>query len=484
MEGVSGVTGAGPLLHRAVMAMARRIRPNVLVTPTEAGAVSVPVCRLSGMRVTPECAQLTEWFVPGTEPTRADDWERGGLVTLPDEYADWSRQGLRPVGDEVGRAFAAAGARVNASDRSVSAPRDYGDPAVGAATRAAPFRIISPLDGDRYSIPVGVESTYASVALRASGKGAERVRWTIDGRPHRSPAMDLDARDTRDWRDLGPRGYGAGESRSGPMSGANPFEPKLRGISVPVDADPVDAPIVTYGDGPASINFPTRDQRWGRVTFEKLDSIRVSRGEYDPYPRWERDDLRCWVSLVMPSPWLRERYEYEKRHYGRAYEFGGDVGEMLRDFSHYVFSFHDQFVEALCAGIWFETADTCIGNREPDRDHPLLDLPVPPDPAVFEAHGITCHIRRNTRPLDHIVKDAELCSQTLLQFAADLDGSPAVSWTLTVRVRDGQVRSYLKNFFGNVEANYDGIATLEDVRPRVHAWLREVKERRGHMGKA
>ena len=129
--------------------------------------------------------------MPGTEPTRADDWERGGLVTLPDEYAEWSRQGLRPVGDEVGRAFAAAGARVNASDGSVSTPRDYGDPAAGAATRAAPFRIISPLDGDRYSIPVGVESTYASVALRASGTGAERVRWTIDGRPHGSQRWTL-----------------------------------------------------------------------------------------------------------------------------------------------------------------------------------------------------------------------------------------------------------------------------------------------------
>ena len=180
MEGVSGVTGAGPLLHRAVMAAARRIPPKVLVTPAEVGAVSVPVCRLSGLRATSECAQLTEWFVPGTEPTRADDWERSGVVTLPDEYGEWSRQGLRPRGDEVQRAFAAAGARETAAD------------SIGAGDREAPahdrparqFRIVSPLDGDRYSIPVGVESTYASVALRASGTGAERVRWTIDGRPH------------------------------------------------------------------------------------------------------------------------------------------------------------------------------------------------------------------------------------------------------------------------------------------------------------
>ena len=142
----------------------------------------------------------------------------------------------------------------------------------------------------------------------------------------------------------------------------------MHGIAVPVLADSVEGPTVAYGAGPASINFVTQDERWGRVTFEKLDSLRVSRGEYEPYPSdWKEGDPVHWVSVVAPSPWLRERYGYEKRHYSQAYEFGGDVDEMLRDFSHYVFSFHDQFVEVLCAGIWFESADGCIGNREPRR---------------------------------------------------------------------------------------------------------------------
>src|SRR5207253_140953 len=55
MEGVSGVTGAGPLLHRAVMAASRRVSPDVLTTPLEAGAVAAPVCRLSGLRATKDC---------------------------------------------------------------------------------------------------------------------------------------------------------------------------------------------------------------------------------------------------------------------------------------------------------------------------------------------------------------------------------------------------------------------------------------------
>ncbi|HUQ84431.1 MAG TPA: penicillin-binding protein 1C [Gemmatimonadaceae bacterium] len=179
MEGVSGVTGAGPLLHRAVMAASRRVPPGSLTTPVEAGAVSVPVCRLSGLRATSNCAQLTEWFAPGTEPTRDDDWERGGLVVLPDEYAGWSRQGLRPAGDEVGRAFAAAAARETGGTVGPDAQRR---PVRTPTAATAQFRITSPLDGDRYSIPAGVESRYASIALRAGGAGAGPVQWSIDGK--------------------------------------------------------------------------------------------------------------------------------------------------------------------------------------------------------------------------------------------------------------------------------------------------------------
>jgi penicillin-binding protein 1C len=164
MQGVSGVTGAGPLLHRVVMETARRVAPGALTTPAEAGALGVPVCRLSGLRATPACAQLTEWFVAGTEPAATDDWEQGGRITLPAEYAEWSRQELRPVTVSISPAPAG---KVRDDDRTV-----------------AHFRIVSPLDGDRYAIPPGIEARYATISLRAGGVGAERVRWSIDGAAH------------------------------------------------------------------------------------------------------------------------------------------------------------------------------------------------------------------------------------------------------------------------------------------------------------
>ena len=172
MQGVSGVTGAGPLLHRAVMAVARRVQPGGLTTPAEVGAVNVPVCRLSGLRATSSCAQLDEWFAPGTAPTRTDDWEQSGRVRLPAEYADWARGGLVPV---------APGLRL-ATTRGTQLllhPHD-----ADSASLARAFRIVSPMDGDRYSIPAGVETRYATIPLRAGGKGAERVRWSVDGRTY------------------------------------------------------------------------------------------------------------------------------------------------------------------------------------------------------------------------------------------------------------------------------------------------------------
>src|SRR5439155_6519298 len=67
MDDVSGVTGAGPLLHRAIMLTAESYAPGALPSPASAGAVPVTICRLSGLRATPACPAMVEWFLPGTE---------------------------------------------------------------------------------------------------------------------------------------------------------------------------------------------------------------------------------------------------------------------------------------------------------------------------------------------------------------------------------------------------------------------------------
>lgn len=163
MEGVSGVTGAGPLLHRVVMAAAARVAPGHFATPGELGAVRATICRLSGMRATNECAKMDEWFAPGTAPQLADTWEHGGRIAIPMEF---TAPGIEPPAPTM--ALASAPAPQPRVERAPAAP--------------ARFRILSPLDGDRYTIPPGIEAKYATIALRANGAGAERVEWTVDGK--------------------------------------------------------------------------------------------------------------------------------------------------------------------------------------------------------------------------------------------------------------------------------------------------------------
>jgi penicillin-binding protein 1C len=170
MDGVSGVSGAGPLLHRVVLATARRYPVGSLQGPRAAGALPTTICRLSGRRPGPACPTVTEWFAPGHGPIDTCRWhDADGGVRLPAEYAEWME---RPE-----------------SPSAAPPPEDI------VATEVEPaqeFRIVSPSEGDLYRLPPGVDSRYATVALRTAGRGAGgTVRWTVDGAPYHRPRWAL-----------------------------------------------------------------------------------------------------------------------------------------------------------------------------------------------------------------------------------------------------------------------------------------------------
>jgi penicillin-binding protein 1C len=158
MDRVSGITGAGPLLHRAIMLTAQRYAPGMLAGPAETGAVPVTICLLCGMRAGPFCPHQVEWFPTGEAHERECDWHRSGGVVLPALYQEWAEQsGLSKQSYDAGSVASA-------------------DSASGV------FRITSPLDGDRYQVPPGVDGRFATIALRTAGGSARGpVRWTVDG---------------------------------------------------------------------------------------------------------------------------------------------------------------------------------------------------------------------------------------------------------------------------------------------------------------
>ncbi len=160
MEGVSGITGAGPLLHRATLLTARRHAPGVLPTPEQLGARHISVCRLSGLRAGAQCPGSSEWFLPGSATLDTCDWHTAGGLVLPARYADWAQQ-ARVLGVTTERSPARS----------------------GVDTAAARFHITSPTAGDVYRFVPGVDPRYATVGLRAVGAPhATRITWWVDGR--------------------------------------------------------------------------------------------------------------------------------------------------------------------------------------------------------------------------------------------------------------------------------------------------------------
>ena len=171
MAGVSGITGAGPLLQRAVLLTARYYPPGTLPAPAHVGLVPVHVCRLSGLRAGSDCPGMVEWFRPGEEPARGCDWHRDGRTVLPAEYTEWL-----DVHAQEGGALALQTAVSELEPNFVA---------------EQPLRIVSPLDGDRYEVPPGTDPRYASIALRAVGAAPGTVRWFIDGVEVSSPRWRL-----------------------------------------------------------------------------------------------------------------------------------------------------------------------------------------------------------------------------------------------------------------------------------------------------
>ena len=250
----------------------------------------------------------------------------------------------------------------------------------------------------------------------------------------------------------------------------------------------------------SAIQFEVDDGRFGRVMFENLDAIRVCRGEWSPYDidesvyqdignasyhgeRYADVRLPGWVFTVPQSRWLFERYLYEREHYGDQYEFGRDVDEMLCDFRHYLFLFHDEYVEAIAKGIWIDVINGPKETAPMGSEHPFMGLSEGFESRTLQVHGKELEVRVNPKPIEILVDDARLCSQRIIgvayarkntcvgSFSAlELEGEGELlnrwrpDWKLSLRYRDGRPISILEEgFFAPPVFEVEGVAGLELV---------------------
>lgn len=249
-------------------------------------------------------------------------------------------------------------------------------------------------------------------------------------------------------------------------------------IIIPVIADNVLSPDVFYSYELTGIYFETQDGQYGRITFENLDSLKICRGEVLPYSiKWEEVKNNSWVFKVENSNWQKERYIYEKENYGSSYEFSGNVDEMQTEFSHYVFRFHDEFIEVIARGFWFEKDEESLFNKSLQEDHPFLKI-SDSNVEKFFAHSLTCQIRRNTKTDEELISNAKFCSQKLIEFALEIDGDASVNNSLILLYKNGKLISRLKGSFGTQIAEFEGIAKFDEVKPYIKKYMSEVYESR------
>ena len=262
-------------------------------------------------------------------------------------------------------------------------------------------------------------------------------------------------------------------------------------IWIPIQANSVLSPTVVYnthgGRMVTGICFHTEDDEFGRITFYSLDAIKVCRGEEMPYPddffsqtQRKPGDPYPWVWRIENSHWLLERYQYEKEHYGQQYEWGGDVNEMLTDYSHYHFHFHDEFVDVIARGFWYEKNHESLLDIELPPDHPLLPLQEI-KVRHFEKHAIKYKVVDNPLPAEEIVSNTAFCPQPLFEIHSEFEGKYSLDISATFLRRNGKLITVVKPRFSRAIHTSEEMTPFEEIQSLYESSLAKVADRRKQM---
>ena len=156
MRGVSGVTGAGPVLHTIFQNLRARFGTTWFEPPT--GWVQREVHPLTGKLVTEDArrslakdfASVREWFPPNRLPpvSSAADFDASGRVLLPSEYRAWFQSGDNGFGDRV---------------------------ALATRPQFTSLRVLSPVPGTVFYLDPDLPDSARRIALHASG--GRECRW-------------------------------------------------------------------------------------------------------------------------------------------------------------------------------------------------------------------------------------------------------------------------------------------------------------------
>ena len=174
----SGVTGAAPIFHGAMLAAERRATGGTGVFG--AGSILRPgadsaqreICALSGLAANSWCPnRRREWMGAEAMPLPCS-WhhfaEEGLLTMLPAEYHGWAGTRGAGVPASTTAGLLVAPARTSRASKTAAA--------TGALT------IASPPDGATYLIDPTLRREFQTLSMKAVTAAGGQVTWTIDGR--------------------------------------------------------------------------------------------------------------------------------------------------------------------------------------------------------------------------------------------------------------------------------------------------------------
>lgn len=152
---------------------------------------------------------------------------------------------------------------------------------------------------------------------------------------------------------------------------------------------------------------------------------------------------------------------------------------LLGTHGHYLFAFHDYFVEAIAEGIWLDIADRA-DPFAPPLDHSLAEFPLDtPAELSTSANGLTWELRRSPHRLDELIDGSRFCSQRLFQYNLVLDETSRETASIWIRTINGVTTSRFSLLWPIGDAaQVDGIAGPDDFTVPWDSYLAGVAERR------
>jgi penicillin-binding protein 1C len=196
MRNISGVDGAGPLMHDAVMELYKRFPEKSGFNKTEfdmpQGIRMVRVCPVSGERAGAWCdAAIEEKFISGKEPHNTCSFHkrltmdsRNGLLATPDTPKEFQREKTFVDYPTVFREWA-KGQQKELPPREYSSLSTRNDSVRIDLTndRETP-RITYPKSGMVFAIDATLRREFQAVAFTAHlPKGAQHIEWRLNGKP-------------------------------------------------------------------------------------------------------------------------------------------------------------------------------------------------------------------------------------------------------------------------------------------------------------